>query len=141
MIVGVVLLLLSLAGVTFGVYMALDHRTYESGVLFTIWWIPAVAAASGVIMRDSVTFTVGALCFLVAGVAFTLKNREGSQRRPDRGRRTGSRGTDKRPLFEAARLSLPEKAKLGLSQAWEYRKTVSQKMIGGGSRRRGRSRR
>ena len=53
--------------------MASDTKTREAGKLFAIWWVPAAAAASGVLMRDVVTFTVGTLCFLVAGAVFTFE--------------------------------------------------------------------
>jgi hypothetical protein len=71
---GTLLLLASLAGVAFGVYMAVDPTTRESGKLFTIWWVPLAAAAGGVFMRDVVTFAVGVLCFLVAGAVFTFED-------------------------------------------------------------------
>jgi hypothetical protein len=71
--IGTLLLLASLAGVAFGAYMALDSKTRESGKLFAVWWVPAAAAASGVFMRDIVTFSVGVLCFLVAGAVFTFE--------------------------------------------------------------------
>ncbi len=67
------MLLASLAGVAFGVYMAADPRTREAGKLFAIWWVSAVAAATGVTMRDVVTSAVGTLCFLVAGAVFTFE--------------------------------------------------------------------
>ena len=60
--------------------MALDPKTREQGKLFAIWWVPAVAASSGVLMRDVVTFVVGFFCFLVAGAAFTLE--DGLSRKP-----------------------------------------------------------
>ena len=66
--------------------MALDSKTRESGKLFAVWWVPAVAASSGVLMRDLVTFVVGFFCFLVAGAAFTLEY--GLSRKPAV-RRTG----------------------------------------------------
>jgi len=71
--IGTLLLLLSLVGIAFGVYMATDPKTHESGKLFAVWWVPGVAAASGVFMRDAVTFAVGVLCFLVAGAVFTFE--------------------------------------------------------------------
>ena len=71
--IGTLLLLASLVGVTFGVYMATDLKTREPGKLFAVWWVPAAAAASGVLMRDVVTFAVGTLCFLVAGAVFTFE--------------------------------------------------------------------
>ena len=78
--IGTLLLLASLAGVAFGAYMALDPKTRESGKLFAAWWVPAAAAASGVFMRDIVTFSVGVLCFLVAGAVFTFEG--GTVQRP-----------------------------------------------------------
>jgi hypothetical protein len=73
-VVGTLLLLASLVGVAFGTYMATDPKTREQGKLFAVWWVPAVAAASGVFMRDVVTFVVGVLCFLVAGAVFTFED-------------------------------------------------------------------
>jgi hypothetical protein len=78
--IGTLLLLASLAGVAFGAYMAVDPKTREAGKLFAIWWVSAAAAASGVFMRDVVTFTVGVLCFLVAGAVFSFEG--GRARRP-----------------------------------------------------------
>jgi hypothetical protein len=72
--IGTLLLVASLAGVAFGAYMAADPQTRESGKLFAIWWVPAAAAACGVLMRDIVTFSVGVLCFLVAGAVFTFED-------------------------------------------------------------------
>ena len=66
------MLLASMAGLALGAYMAVDPKTREPGKLFAVWWVPAVAAASGVLMRDVVTFAVGTLCFLVAGAVFTF---------------------------------------------------------------------
>ena len=70
---GFLLLVISLAGVVLGLYMAADRRTRSRGRLFAILWVPALAASSGVLMRDIVTFTVGILCLLVAGVVFVLQ--------------------------------------------------------------------
>ncbi len=84
--IGTLLLLLSLAGIALGMYMAADPKTRESGKLFAIWWVPGVAAASGVFMRDVVTFAVGSLCFLVAGAVFTF---EGGITRKPTVKRTG----------------------------------------------------
>ena len=72
-VIGFLLLVISLAGVALGLYMAADRRTRSRGRLFAILWVPAVAASSGVLMRDVVTFTVGLLCFLVAGTVFALQ--------------------------------------------------------------------
>jgi hypothetical protein len=93
--IGTLLLLASLAGIAFGVYMAADPRTREAGKLFATWWVPAAAAASGVLMRDLVTFVVGTLCFLAAGAVFTFEG--GGMQRPAIGRtgkkRAGSEKT------------------------------------------------
>ena len=75
-VIGSLLLVISLAGVGLGLYMAADRRTRSRGKLFAILWVPAVAASSGVLTRDIVTFTVGLLCFLVAGTVFALQGDE-----------------------------------------------------------------
>lgn len=64
--------------------MATHPRTRESGALFALWWVPGVAAAAGVLMRDPVTFVVGLFCFAVGGAAFGLSN--GTGRPPKRKR-------------------------------------------------------
>ena len=138
-VIGLLLLLLSLAVVAFGVYMALDERHRERGIFLAVWWVPAVAASIGILMRDSVTFTVGVLCFLVAGTALVLDLRgtrkparqrparqkptgqepvgqEPAEQRPARSRRTG--GARKPTLYENAKRRISDKIK-------EYRKTVS----------------
>jgi hypothetical protein len=91
-LVGAVLLLASLTGVAFGVYMSAEPKTRESGKLFAVWWVPAAAAASGVFMRDVVTFTIGVLCFLVAGAVFTVE--DGKARTPTAKRTNENRTTD-----------------------------------------------
>ena len=68
--IGTLLFLLCLAGISFGVFMAVDHNTREAGWHFALGWVPAVAAAGGVLMRDTVTFAVGLLCFLISGAVF-----------------------------------------------------------------------
>jgi hypothetical protein len=65
--IGFLLLVAALAGIGLGIYMAVEPKTRASGKLFAIWWVPGLAAASGVLMRDVVTFTVGLICFLIAG--------------------------------------------------------------------------
>ena len=89
-VIGILLLLICLAGVALGVYMASDVRTRESGALFALWWVSGAAGAAGVAMRDAVTFLVGAVCFLVAGAAFLLLG--GVQARPPRRERDRPRG-------------------------------------------------
>lgn len=77
---GTLLLLVSLVAISFGGFMAMDPKNRDSGRFFAIWWVPVAAAASGVLMRDSVTFAVGLLCFVVAGAAFALHG--GTRRKP-----------------------------------------------------------
>ena len=84
------MLAISLAGVALGLYMAADSKTREGGWLFAVWWVPGLAAASGVLMRDVVTFTVGTLCFLVAGAVFILEG--GRSRKPPAGRKVDLTG-------------------------------------------------
>ena len=83
--IGTLLFLLCLAGISFGVFMAVDHTTREAGWLFVLGWVPAVAAVGGVLMRDAVTFAVGLLCFLIAGAVFIFEGE--STRRPSVKRR------------------------------------------------------
>ena len=71
--IGLLMLAISLAGMALGLYMAADKRTRSRGRLFAVLWVPALAASSGVLMRDVVTFTVGLLCFLIAGTVFALQ--------------------------------------------------------------------
>lgn len=111
MVAGLLLLLLSLAGVAFGAFMALDERNREQGVFFAVWWVPAVAASLGIVLRDGVTFTIGAICFVVAGAALALEHR--SSRRRARSRRTTSpAGAKKKGL-------LPENAMRSLRTGTE----------------------
>ena len=101
MVIGLLLLLLSLAVVAFGAYMALDvERHREPGVFLAVWWIPAVAASIGILMRDSVTVTVGVLCFVVAGTALVLDlrgTRKPARQRPVRQKPTGQEPAGQEP--------------------------------------------
>ena len=65
--------------------MAVDRRTREPGVLFALWWTPALATAAGIFMRDPVTFYMGLICFVVAGVALYFER--SSARKASKGRR------------------------------------------------------
>ena len=82
-VIGLALLLICLAGVVLGVYMATEAKNLEAGVLFALCWVSGAAGAAGVAMRDWVTFLVGMACFLVAGAVFVLFGdvRSGSGRR------------------------------------------------------------
>lgn len=71
--VGVLVALVSLAGLALGTFMALDRQTREPGILFALWWTPALAASAGIFMRDPVTLLIGAVCFVVAGVALYVE--------------------------------------------------------------------
>ena len=88
--IGILLLLASIGGVVFGLFMAAHPKTRESGRLFAVWWVPAVAAAVGVLLRDPVTFSVALLCFLVAGAAFTAERSR--PQRPTAKKRKGGSG-------------------------------------------------
>ena len=71
---GLLLLVVALAGIGLGIYMAVEPKTRASGKLFAIWWVPGLAAASGILMRDVVTFTVGLICFLIAGAVMVFED-------------------------------------------------------------------
>jgi hypothetical protein len=73
-VMGLLLLVVALAGIGLGIYMAVEPKTRASGKLFAIWWVPGLAAASGVLMRDVVTFTVGSICFLIAGAVMVFED-------------------------------------------------------------------
>ncbi|CAN5609555.1 hypothetical protein BH24ACT18_BH24ACT18_00130 [soil metagenome] len=89
-VIGVVLLLICLAGVASGVYIAAEHKNRESGVLFALCWVSGAAGAAGVAMRDGVTFLVGMVCFLVAGAVFLLfGDVKGGSGRRERGKSSG----------------------------------------------------
>jgi hypothetical protein len=72
--IGLLLLVPAHAGIGLGIYMAVEPKTRASGKLFAIWWVPGLAAASGVLMRDVVTFTVGSICFLIAGAVMVFED-------------------------------------------------------------------
>jgi len=75
----------ALLGVGLGIYMAVEPKTRASGKLFAIWWVPGLAA-SGLLMRDVVTYTVGSVCFLIAGAVMVF---EDSRPRKSQVRRKG----------------------------------------------------
>ena len=106
--IGVLLLLISLAAIGLGLFMAADPGAREQGRYFALWWVPAAAAAAGLIMRDGVTFLVGLLCFLVAGAVLAYESRRsgpGSRRGepPEKGkpaRRASADGASERTTKE-----------------------------------------
>lgn len=69
------MLAVSVVGILFGVFMATNSKTQDVGKYFALWWVPGAAAASGIIMRDIVTFSIGIVCFFVAGVVFAFEAR------------------------------------------------------------------
>jgi hypothetical protein len=126
-VVGALLLLLSLAGIALGLFMAFDNRTREPGLYFALWWTPAVAAAGGVLMGDMATFAIGAFCFVIAGAAFALERR-GARRSAGSKRRSAS-NAEKPPISEGAKRrpsakteQLSERAKRWLSERPQTRK-------------------
>lgn len=74
--IGYIFLAVSLTGIAFGIFMALNQRTRDAGKYFALWWVPGAAAASGIIMKDIVTFTIGFTCFCIAGAVFGLEARK-----------------------------------------------------------------
>ena len=68
------MLVVALGGIGLGIYMAVEPKTRASGKLFAIWWVPGLAATSGILMRDVVTFTVGLICFLIAGAVMVFED-------------------------------------------------------------------
>jgi hypothetical protein len=126
-VVGALLLLLSLAGVALGLFMAFDNRTREPGLYFALWWTPAVAAAGGVLMGDLATFAIGAFCFVIAGATFALERR--GARRSGRSKRRSASNMEKPPISEGAKRrpsakteQLSERAKRWLSERPQTRK-------------------
>lgn len=112
---GLLLLLLSFAGIAVGCFMALDERTRESGAFFALWWVPAVAASGGLLMRDSVTFSIGAFCFIMAGVAIVMERR--GSKKPARSGKSNPERVGGITLFGKVRRRFS-----GWMKAWEYRK-------------------
>ena len=110
LLVGALLLLLALAAVVFGLVMAFDQRTRQFGLFFALWWVPAVAAAGGILMWDLATFTIGVFCFAVAGAAYALEHRS-LQRASARDRKPSYENAKGGFLFEKRTRWLSERAK------------------------------
>jgi hypothetical protein len=103
--IGLLLLVISLAGIALGIYMAVEPGNRESGRFFAIWWVPGLAAASGVLMRDVVTFGIGIVCFVVAGTAilFEYSRPRKTQLREKGYRRLDSEKTNKEKRTQDSR--------------------------------------
>lgn len=94
--IGALILTISMAGIAFGVYMATHPKTREAGKLFAVWWVPGIAAALGVFMRDTVTFSIGMICFVIAGATLLVKsgtNASATSRKRGSGKRSSSTRT------------------------------------------------
>lgn len=127
-VLGVLLLLSSLAGVAFGLFMALDERTREPGLYFALWWVPAVATAGGILMRDPATFAIGVFCFVVAGVALALERRGARGRPARREKRVRPEDADKRSSIEETRRRFVETERLFEgARRWLSEKTRARK--------------
>ncbi len=114
-IVGVLLLLPSLAGIAFGAYMSTHPKTRESGGMFALLWVPALAAAIGVLLRDPVTVVVSLICFVVAGTTLCVAGVVTKIRQP-KTRRTTSENRQNLTHAQTTRESSSRK---------KYRRTAS----------------
>lgn len=94
-LIGFVMLAVSVLGVIFGVFMAINFKTRDAGKYFALWWVPGAAAASGVIMKDIVTFTVGFVCFCVAGAVFGFEARRSGAKRSVSKKKRGDRARER----------------------------------------------
>jgi hypothetical protein len=107
---------LAILGVLLGLFMATDERSRGLGLLFALWWVPGVAAAVGVLLRDPVALVVGLLCFVLAGAAIASERGAASEAGKPRAVRTdrrvvrkpgskaaGSFGKRGKPVSERAR--------------------------------------
>src|SRR5215212_3467113 len=103
-VIGLLLLVIALAGIGLGIYMAVEPKTRASGKLFAIWWVPGLAAASGVLMRDVVTFTVGLICFLIAGAVMVFEDSR-PRKSQVRGKGALSRGPEDNRRLDSEKVS------------------------------------
>ena len=69
-----------------------------------------MAASSGVVMHDVVTFTVGLLCFLIAGTVFVLQG-DKLDEPPAEGKRDLARGTAGNRLLDSERTTKENEAR------------------------------
>lgn len=90
------MLAVSLAAIVFGIFMATSSKTRDAGKYFALWWVPGAAAASGIVMRDIVTFTVGFACFCIAGLVFAFEvRRAGGEKRPSAKKKRSDRKAER----------------------------------------------
>ena len=95
--VGILLLLTSLAGIAFGAYMSTHPKTRESGGMFALLWVPALAAAVGILLRDPVTVVVSLICFVVAGATLYIAGFVTKMRQPKTRRTTSENRQNSTP--------------------------------------------
>jgi hypothetical protein len=109
-VIGLLLLVVALAGIGLGIYMAVEPKTRASGKLFAIWWVPGLAAASGVLMRDVVTFTVGSVCFMIAGAVMVFEDSR-PRKSQVRGKDDPARGPESDRRFDSEKTTKENKAR------------------------------
>jgi hypothetical protein len=93
----------ALLGVGLGIYMAVEPKTRASGKLFAIWWVSGLAA-SGLLMRDVVTYTVGSVCFLIAGAVMVFEDSR-PRKSQVRGKGALSRGPEDNRRLDSEKVS------------------------------------
>jgi hypothetical protein len=125
-LVGALLLLLALFGVALGLFMATDRHSRTSGLFFALWWVPGVAAAAGVLMRDPVTSLVGLFCFVVAGLVLVLDRRVGGETpAKPRGKKMQSLPSFSTGAFSKRKRQVSERAKAREERARRYGRAAS----------------
>jgi predicted membrane channel-forming protein YqfA (hemolysin III family) len=75
-IAGIAGLLVSVAGISLGGYLATNRQMRWPGLLFVLLWVPVGVAAAGLLAADPVMAVVGGVCFAVAAVAYGMDYRE-----------------------------------------------------------------
>lgn len=114
-IIGAALLAVCLACVAFGVFMATNPKTRTAGKYFALCWLTGAAAASGILMRDVVTFAVGGVFFCVAGAVFLMEARRSrnetlGRNRERRAERVSQKTTNENPKRGSSRRAQRKRA-------------------------------